>query len=334
MRLFGLIRKLLPRRHAGAVSGSLAVLPVLRAQIQESLRFVEQSVTRVCGDFTAIAEHSRTVVKSAADLLDGGTAENHTSVEHAIAAARSAIAKLLDQLERSANLSSRVVSRMEQVEKAVAGIDPLLAEVQKIALSNKLVALNAKIEAVHVGELGSGFEVVADEISRQADRSTQLGESIGTGIREMRERVNTAAGDLRGSLAQDRAMSERNRAEAEAALNLLWSTHERTRESLEAMARENSSLANRISEAVVGLQFQDRVGQRLTHVVEALEKLEQNLDGAGQTGLVPGRPASHAGSAVLREMQAAYTMHSERAAQARVLGKPEPVPEAGDVELF
>jgi hypothetical protein len=36
-----------------------------------------------------------------------------------------------------------------QVEKSVGGIEGLLGELQKIAFSNKLVALNAKIEAVH-----------------------------------------------------------------------------------------------------------------------------------------------------------------------------------------
>ena len=49
----------------------------------------------------------------------------------------------------------------------MGGIESLLSEFQKIAFSNKLVALNARIEAVHVGQLGRGFEVVADEISRQ-----------------------------------------------------------------------------------------------------------------------------------------------------------------------
>jgi methyl-accepting chemotaxis protein len=313
------------KRRVAGIDGCLAILPVLRAQIRESNQAVENAVTAVCANFAGIADRARQAVAKTAALLDGPQeGQTAATVEGSIGASRTTIASLLERMRRAADLSSGVVTRMEQVEKAVSGIELLLGEVQKIAFSNKLVALNAKIEAVHVGQLGSGFEVVADEISRQADRSSGLAEDIGTRIREMRNRVNAAAAELRALVAEDRQALSQSRGDADAALDLLLSTHLRAREALSAVAEDNRALAGDISRAVVGLQFQDRVGQCLTHVVEALEKMEHQLGGAAGAGA----------GGLVQDVHSSYTMESERAVLARTLSPPEPDTEGGDVELF
>lgn len=336
MRLLDRLAALLPdgRWKAKDIPGCLAVLPVLRAQLRETAQQVEQAVVLVCRNFTGIAERSRKAVDKTAELLGGGQEEHDATVERSIETSRATIAALLDRLERAGNVSSMVVSRMERVEHAVGGIESLLVELQKIAFSNKLVALNAKIEAVHVGQLGSGFEVVADEISRQGDRSNELAEGIGERVREMRDRVNEAARDLRTIAAEDREKLIESRSDAEGALNMLWSVHQRARESLALMASENTQLAGEISEAVVGLQFQDRTGQCLAHVVEALEKVEQNLGGATRPFRALSSQTPDNGRSLLDDVRAAYTMDSERVVLARSLTEPQHAPSGGDIELF
>jgi methyl-accepting chemotaxis protein len=169
MRLLDRLVARLPARRwkAKDIPGRLAVLPVLRAQLRDVAQQVEQAVVLLCGNFTGIAERSRKTVDKTAELLSGGQQEQDAIVERSIETSRATIAALLDRLERAGSVSSMVVCRMEEGEHAVGGIESLLSEFQKIAFSNKLVALNARIEAVHVGQLGRGFEVVADEISRQ-----------------------------------------------------------------------------------------------------------------------------------------------------------------------
>ena len=316
--------------------GHLAILPVLRAQIADVNHQMEKSVVSVCGNFSGIAERSRQTVVKMTSLLGSGHEEHNATVERSIETSRSTIAGLLERLERASKLSSVVVERMQAIEEAVAGIESLLAEVQKTAFASKLVALNAKIEAVHVGELGSGFEVVAGEITRQAERSDRLAEDIGARIREMRNRVNSAAGELSEFVSKDREKLAQSRSDAEGALNLLWSIHQRAADSLTMMAKENTELADDIARAVVEMQFQDRVGQCLTHVVEALEKVERKLGGAGQEFLVLTRQTPDSGRSLLDDAAEAYTMESERAVMARVSrqNRKEEAESDGDVELF
>jgi methyl-accepting chemotaxis protein len=298
----------------------LAVLPIVRTQLQETSRQVEDAVVAVCGNFTGIAGRAREAVAESTTLLDGQPSEGSATVESSIETSRRTISSLLDRMERATKLSALAASSMEDVSKTVTGIEDLLAQVQRIAFTNKLVALNAKIEAVHVGELGSGFEVVADEISRQADRSTELVGGITGRIQEMRGRVDSAAGDLREFVAEGRQKLDESRDEAESALGMLLSLHQRTRDSLERKTQENSRLAGDIASAVMGLQFQDRVKQRIEHVVEALEKLENAMSGSGAD--------------VLAGVHSSYTMESERAAHNRAANQASlPMQEAEEMEV-
>src|SRR5262249_37892025 len=61
----------------------------------------EASVTEVCGRFQAIAERSRKAVAHGADLLGSGEANASATVERSIETSRTAIADLLDQVERA-----------------------------------------------------------------------------------------------------------------------------------------------------------------------------------------------------------------------------------------
>jgi methyl-accepting chemotaxis protein len=319
------------KRQFRGVAGARALLPVLRAQLADMSRQVEQSVVAVCGSFNDIATRSRKAVAQTAELLGGDREQHNATVERSIETSRLAIAGLLEEVERSAGISAMVVSRMEQVEKSVASVETMLEEVEKIAFSNKLLSLNAKIEAVHVGRLGSGFEIVADEIARQARRSDELAEGIGSAIEGMRETVRSGAAELRAFVAEDREKLARSKADAETALNLLWSLHQRSRDSLAVMTRENGHLADEIAAAVVGLQFQDRVSQLVSHVIQALETMEQNLGGAVPSSPAPGAEPEHA---LVAQVRASYTMESEREVMARTLQEPPQAAQGSDVELF
>jgi methyl-accepting chemotaxis protein len=299
-----MVRLVLRLRYANQVA---SVLPVLRAQLRETSGQVEDAVTRVCANFTGIATRARDAVAERSQLMDDASGGGHdATVESSIESSRRTIGSLLERMERSSDLSARAVSSMEEVSRTVTGIEDLLSQIQRIAFTNKLVALNAKIEAVHVGELGSGFEVVADEISRQAEHSTELVTGVSDRISQMRGRVDSAAAELREFLAESRQKVDQSREEADGSLSMLLSLHRRTRDSLARTADENSRLASDIADAVVGLQFQDRVKQRLEHVVEALEKLENPLDGSG--------------SDLLESVRSSYTMESEREAHHRAAG--------------
>jgi hypothetical protein len=87
------------------------------------------------------------------------------------------------------------------------------------------------------------------------------------------------------------------------------------------MTADGTLLASDIGNAVRGLQFQDRTNQRIAHVVEDLETLQQRLRHGGN--VASSSPAADEGFS-------AYTMREEREV-AGLNGEEAP---GGDVELF
>ena len=90
--------------------------------------------------------------------------------------------------------TQNAIERSKSVEK----IDELANAIKEIADQTGLLSLNASIEAARAGEAGRGFSVVASEIGKLADQSSQTVGSITSIVQE----VTFAVNDMTKSLAK------------------------------------------------------------------------------------------------------------------------------------
>ena len=63
---------------------------------------------------------------------------------------------------------------MQELNSGIQDINIFLSDINEIANQTKLLALNASIEAARSGEAGKGFTVVAEEVKKLSEQSTDL----------------------------------------------------------------------------------------------------------------------------------------------------------------
>ncbi len=296
----------------------------MSAQLKQTSTQIESSVVGVCDSFQGIAERARSTVSRTAGFLSskGNGGSSKQSFESLIQNCSDTLVKILNTTEEAGEVSRRAIDRIDQMDQASQMISAALVKLEQIAHENKMLAMNARIEAAHAGIHGAGFAVVAVEVVSQTERAQEVTAQVSGLIASLRALAGSTLQDLRRTNEQDAIRVEKCRHEVDDSLRDMQNAHGEMEQMLTGMTEEGALLANDIGAAVRGLQFQDRTSQQIAHVVEDLDTLHTKL--AGRFAAIA------AGDTAPDEGFSAYTMREEREI-AGIGGAESP---AGDVELF
>jgi hypothetical protein len=100
---------------------------------------------------------------------------------------RAAIAKIATNLLSLANNSQQTASQVGELDVRAQEISGIVQLIKEIADQTNLLALNAAIEAARAGEQGRGFAVVADEVRKLAERTSQATGNIAALVKQIRD---------------------------------------------------------------------------------------------------------------------------------------------------
>jgi len=293
-------------------------------QLVQTSKQIESSVVEVCGSFQGIALRAKEAVARTTSFLSHADEKSSDarSFDSLIDNCSGTLVKILNVTEEAGEISQRAIERIRQIDEASQSISQALEQLEQIASGNKILALNARIEAARAGEHGVGFAVVAMEVISQTERTQKVNAQVNELILNLRSLAGSTLEDLQRMNDKDRKRVEQCKTEVDESLRDLQGAHDEMKTMLTGITEESASLGQEIGAAVRGLQFQDRTGQRIAHVVEDLETVRNRLATRFGSGSDLGTASNQGFSD--------YTMQEERA----VAGMGETEAGAGDVELF
>jgi methyl-accepting chemotaxis protein len=132
------------------------------------------------------AEEAKGVSQRAHELASEGS--------QAVASATEQMRTISETVEST----SRVISELSKQSQQISAIAAMIKE---IAEQTNLLALNAAIEAARAGENGRGFSVVADEVRRLAERTSDSTEDIRGMIDAIQASADTAVGNMQTAVS-------------------------------------------------------------------------------------------------------------------------------------
>ena len=102
----------------------------------------------------------------------------------------SAVNEIADGVQNSSENNHEVYRLMGALLEETQKMNHILTAINKLSNSTKILGLNASIEAARAGTAGKGFSVVAKEIERLSDNTTESAQTIGTMLTGIEDQVN------------------------------------------------------------------------------------------------------------------------------------------------
>ncbi|MBY0416893.1 MAG: chemotaxis protein, partial [Pararheinheimera sp.] len=205
-----------------------------------------------------------------------GSAQNEQKLVAMIKESERKLLAMTQQLNQAQQNRHKMLTDIQELAKVTDNLQAMTSEVGDIAAQTNLLALNAAIEAARAGESGRGFAVVATEVRALSNRSSEAGQKIRQRVAEVTQALTKTVADSEQQVGHEQQLIQQTEQTISSVLSDYEGAVQGISETNHQMQLQAEHVQQQLSDVVMHLQFQDRVSQILSHVMDDMNKLGDN----------------------------------------------------------
>lgn len=298
------------------------VMASLAIQLREIDSDIHGSVMAVTQGFQGMAQRAQSAAQFATSSLltpasgsaIAGKGSNGQPANH-VSEIQRVVSMMLQDMSASSRSTHEAATQLGRIDEHLAQITKQLAAIEQLAVRSRVVAMNGQIEAARLGKAGEAFMVVVEETKELSANATQTGTTIRDVVQKLVGELVDTSKKLKEQAVLDQERVNNSKQYATELLEGLEASHRSMTDSIQQTQSISQELGKDICKAVMGMQFEDRVSQRLSHISGSLDMLTQRIEVCAGTEIDDDVAAQV--ERLLSDIASHFTMESERDALLR-----------------
>jgi methyl-accepting chemotaxis protein len=286
-----------------------AVMPVWSRHIESSRSQMEDAISSLTERFSGIVDKLDEAVYKAS--LSGDSAGAGNSLVSVFASSESELRAVIKSMQSAMSSKQEMLDKIHELDQFTRELRTMAEVVASIAAQTNLLALNAAIEAARAGETGRGFAVVAGEVRNLSNRSAETGRSIADRVGKITAAINAACAAAALSSESEAQTMQASEDSIDKVLAGFRAVTDDLVQSSDQLQRESMGIKSEVGEALVQLQFQDRVSQVMSHVRDNIDALPALLEAHRLQYLDQQELAPLSAAELLGALEKTYAMKEE-----------------------
>lgn len=257
----------------------------LRDELEQVLGIVGSATHTLSGSFENLETASSGQQKVLQEMVErlvtvaGGKEhqEQTSGIERFSIETRQIVSQLIGTIQDTRVSTNNLVQHFTAIAERVATVTNMLDDVNDITSQTNLLALNAAIEAARAGEAGRGFAVVADEVRKLSQRTTDFNTQIRGQLGQIDNDISAIQDTAQNISTTDVEVVEN----AGVKITDMWGEMSILNDRVVGQSAEikkiSAHIAQHIHTGVISLQFEDIVHQLVGHISRRAKTIENSL---------------------------------------------------------